>query len=64
MILCGQQIPNSQHDKVLMQNGITVHPHFFIPERKFGRLGEIERVKPKAINISSRAFGDKYPYTS
>ncbi len=53
--------PNYQHDKVLMENGITVH-HFFIPGGKTSENWEkLKEYTPKAINYLSEHFG-QYPY--
>jgi hypothetical protein len=53
--------PNYQHDKVLMENGITVH-HFFIPGEKTSESWEkLKAYTPKAINFLSEHFG-QYPY--
>lgn len=53
--------PNYQHDKVIMDNGITVH-HFFIPGEKTSENWEkLKEYTPKAINYLSEHFG-QYPY--
>ena len=53
--------PKYQHDKVLMENGITVH-HFFIPGEKTSENWEkLKEYTPKAINYLSEHFG-QYPY--
>lgn len=53
--------PNYQHDKVDMENGITVH-HFFIPGEKTSEVWEkLKEYTPKAINYLSDHFG-QYPY--
>lgn len=53
--------PRYQHDKVLMENGITVH-HFFIPGPKTSMNWEkLKEYTPKAINYLSEHFG-QYPY--
>jgi len=53
--------PNYQHDKVQMDNGITVH-HFFIPSEKTSESWEkLKEYTPKAISYLSEHFG-QYPY--
>lgn len=53
--------PKYQHDKILMENGITVH-HFFIPGKETSKNWEkLKEYTPKAINYLSEHFG-KYPY--
>jgi len=53
--------PKYQHDKILMDNGITVH-HFFIPGEKTSRVWEqLKEYTPKAIEYLSENFG-QYPY--
>lgn len=53
--------PNYQHDKILMENGITVH-HFFIPGPNTSENWEkLKEYTPKAINFFSEHFG-QYPY--
>ncbi|WP_075351419.1 M1 family metallopeptidase [Algoriphagus marinus] len=53
--------PKYQHDKVQMENGITVH-HFFIPGEKTSENWEkLKEYTPKAINYLSQHFG-QYPY--
>ncbi|MDG1279376.1 MAG: M1 family metallopeptidase [Algoriphagus sp.] len=53
--------PKYQHDKVQMENGITVH-HFFIPGEKTSENWEkLKEYTPKAINFLSKHFG-QYPY--
>lgn len=53
--------PNYQHDKIVMENGITVH-HFFIPGGKTSESWEkLKEYTPKAINYLSEHFG-QYPY--
>ncbi|MGM0947128.1 MAG: M1 family metallopeptidase [Bacteroidota bacterium] len=50
-----------QHDKVEMDNGITVH-HFFIPGEKTSENWEkLKEYTPKAIAYMSEHFG-QYPY--
>ncbi|MFC3414451.1 M1 family metallopeptidase [Algoriphagus hitonicola] len=50
-----------QHDKVEMDNGITVH-HFFIPgEKTSGNWEKLKEFTPKAIEYMSEHFG-QYPY--
>lgn len=50
-----------QHDKVKMDNGITVH-HFFIPGPKTSENWEkLKEYTPKAISYLSEHFG-QYPY--
>ncbi|MHA7128457.1 M1 family metallopeptidase [Algoriphagus namhaensis] len=53
--------PKYQHDKVKMDNGITVH-HFFIPGPKTSENWEkLKEYTPKAISYLSEHFG-QYPY--
>jgi hypothetical protein len=53
--------PKYQHDRVQMENGITVH-HFFIPGEKTSENWEkLKEYTPKAINFLSEHFG-QYPY--
>lgn len=53
--------PKYQHDKVVMDNGITVH-HFFIPGEKTSENWEkLKEFTPKAIEYMSKHFG-QYPY--
>lgn len=53
--------PKYQHDKIQMENGITVH-HFFIPGPKTSENWEkLKEYTPKAINFFSKHFG-QYPY--
>ncbi|MDI1321343.1 MAG: M1 family metallopeptidase [Algoriphagus sp.] len=53
--------PNYQHDKIQMENGITVH-HFFIPGPETSESWEkLKEYTPKAINFFSEHFG-QYPY--
>ena len=53
--------PNYQHDKIQMENGITVH-HFFIPGPNTSENWEkLKEYTPKAINFFSEHFG-QYPY--
>lgn len=53
--------PNYQHDKIQMENGITVH-HFFIPGLETSENWEkLMEYTPKAINFFSEHFG-QYPY--
>ncbi|SEF65738.1 M1 family metallopeptidase [Algoriphagus boritolerans] len=53
--------PKYKHDKVLMENGITVH-HFYIPGPKTSENWEkLKEFTPKAINYLSKNFG-QYPY--
>lgn len=53
--------PKYQHDKVVMDNGITVH-HFFIPGEKTSENWEkLKEFTPKAIAYMSEHFG-QYPY--
>lgn len=50
-----------QHDRVEMENGITVH-HFFIPGEKTSENWEkLKEYTPKAIAYMSEHFG-QYPY--
>jgi hypothetical protein len=50
-----------QHDKIEMENGITVH-HLFIPGEKTSENWEkMKEYTPKAINYLSERFG-QYPY--
>lgn len=50
-----------QHDRVVMENGITVH-HFFIPGEKTSENWEkLKEFTPKAIEYMSEHFG-QYPY--
>ncbi|WP_297335003.1 M1 family metallopeptidase [Algoriphagus sp.] len=52
---------NYQHDKVEMENGITVH-HFYIPGEKTSENWEkLKEYTPKAITYLSEHFG-QYPY--
>lgn len=53
--------PKYKHDKVLMENGITVH-HFYIPGPKTTENWEkLKEFTPKAIDFLSKNFG-QYPY--
>lgn len=53
--------PKYKHDKVLMENGITVH-HFYIPGAKTTENWEkLKEYTPKAIDYLSKNFG-QYPY--
>ena len=53
--------PKYQHDKVQMDNGITVH-HFFIPgENTSENWEKLKEYTPKAIEYMSKNFG-QYPY--
>lgn len=53
--------PKYKHDKVLMDNGITVH-HFYIPGPKTTENWEkLKEYTPKAIDYLSKNFG-QYPY--
>ena len=53
--------PKYQHDKVQMENGITVH-HFFIPGPNTSENWEkLKEYTPKAISFFSEHFG-QYPY--
>ncbi len=53
--------PNYQHDKIQMENGITVH-HFFIPGPETSENWEkLKEYTPKAISFFSEHFG-QYPY--
>lgn len=53
--------PNYQHDKIQMENEITVH-HFFIPGPNTSENWEkLKEYTPKAINFFSEHFG-QYPY--
>ncbi|WP_111670198.1 M1 family metallopeptidase [Algoriphagus litoralis] len=53
--------PKYKHDKVLMDNGITVH-HFYIPGEKTTENWEkLKDFTPKAIDYLSKNFG-QYPY--
>jgi hypothetical protein len=53
--------PKYKHDKVLMDNGITVH-HFYIPGPKTSENWEkLKEYTPKAIDYLSKNFG-QYPY--
>lgn len=53
--------PKYKHDKVLMDNGITVH-HFYIPGEKTTENWEkLKEFTPKAIDYLSKNFG-QYPY--
>lgn len=53
--------PKYKHDKVLMNNGITVH-HFYIPGPKTAENWEkLKEITPKAIDYLSKHFG-QYPY--
>ena len=53
--------PKYKHDKVQMENGITVH-HFYIPGEKTSENWEkLKEFTPKAINYLSKNFG-QYPY--
>lgn len=53
--------PNYQHDKIQMENGITVH-HFFIPGPNTSENWEkLKEYTPKAISFFSEHFG-QYPY--
>lgn len=53
--------PKYQHDRIEMENGITVH-HLFIPGPKTSENWEkLKEYTPKAINYLSEHFG-KYPY--
>lgn len=53
--------PKYKHDKMQMENGITVH-HFYIPGPKTTENWEkLKEFTPKAINFLSENFG-QYPY--
>lgn len=53
--------PKYQHDKIQMENGITVH-HFFIPGPNTSENWEkLKEYTPKAIRFFSEHFG-QYPY--
>lgn len=53
--------PKYQHDKIQMENGITVH-HFFIPGPNTSENWEkLKEYTPKAISFFSEHFG-QYPY--
>lgn len=53
--------PKYKHDKVQMDNGITVH-HFYIPGSKTTENWEkLKEFTPKAIDYLSKNFG-QYPY--
>jgi len=53
--------PKYRHEKVQMENGITVH-HFFIPTDETTENWEkLKEYTPKAINFLSEHFG-QYPY--
>lgn len=53
--------PNYQHDKIQMDNGITVH-HLFVPSEETSKnWGLLKEYTPKAIEYMSEHFG-QYPY--
>jgi len=53
--------PKFKHDKIVMDNGITVH-HLYIPGEKTTSVWErLAEYTPKAINYLSEHFG-QYPY--
>jgi hypothetical protein len=52
--------PKFKHDKIAMENGITVH-HLYIPSEKTAAWSKLAEYTPKAINFLSEHFG-QYPY--
>ena len=52
--------PKFKHDKVQMENGITVH-HLYIPSEKTKNWEKLIDYTPKAIEFLSKHFG-QYPY--
>lgn len=52
--------PKFKHDKIQMENGITIH-HLYIPSEKTKSWEKLGEYTPKAIEFLSKHFG-QYPY--